>query len=99
MKCLFGADTLEKFWEIEMPFYADSEDFRDKAYLDGDTVLLFLTKAQEDAWLAHFNGGVEDFGKLDGVTISEDYARIVIEKPKSDLEPFLFDLWPPDTKS
>jgi hypothetical protein len=94
VKCLFETNSLEGFWEKEMPFYKDVEDFRKNAYLDGDAVMLFLTKAQEDAWLAHFNGGVEDFGKLDGVTLSKDYARIVIEKPKSDLEPFLFEKLP-----
>ena len=94
VKCLFGAETLEAFWDVELPFYTEENDLRTKAYLDGDALLLFLTEEQKESLLAHFDSGLDEFSAQSGVTLSSDYSELSIVKPSEEVDEFLFDNFP-----
>lgn len=94
VRSLFDVTSLEGFWEKELPFYKDCEDFREQAYLESDVLLLFLTDKQKAAWLQYFDSGIDDFAKQEGVTLAKDYSKITIIKPTSEDDEFLYDKLP-----
>jgi hypothetical protein len=75
-----------------MPLYDTCEDFRDKAYLDDENnVVLLLTEEQKLAWLLDIDTDIEDFDAIEGVEIVEDYSKVTITKPKSEMYEFIWN--------
>ena len=91
VRCLFGT-TPEEFWDKYIPLYDTCEDFRDKAYLDDENnVVLLLTEEQKLAWLLDLDTDIEDFEAIEGVEIAEDYSKVTITKPKSEIYEFVWN--------
>ena len=91
VRCLFGT-TPEDFWGKYIPLYDACEDFRDKAYLDDENnVVLLLTEEQKLAWLLDLDTDIEDFDAIDGVEIAEDFSKVTITRPKSQMYEFIWN--------
>lgn len=87
---LFFSTTPEDFFEEYYSWYASSEDFREHASIDKDgNLVLRLTEEQENAHIMAWNSNLEEFKKVSGVEISDDYSNVIITGTKEEIRNIL----------
>lgn len=88
---LFYSTTPEDFFEDFNPLWGDScEDFKKHARVDKDgNLVLRLTEEQENAHIQAWNSNLEEFKKVSGVEIADDYSYVTITGNKEEIKHIL----------
>lgn len=87
----FFTKTPEEFFEEYYPWYSTCEDFRKNAEIDKNgNLILHLTEEQENAhlqfWESFDDIGIEEFKKVPGVEVADDYASYTITGTKEEVK-------------
>ncbi len=90
----FGRDP-EGFLNTDYDFYDTCEDFRKHAKINKKgNLVLRLTKEQEEAFLQSCDSDLEEFERIKGVHISNDYTLLLVSGNKEEVTDIIANQMP-----
>jgi hypothetical protein len=87
--------TPTDFFDVYLPFYDDCCDLREKATIDEHgNLVLKMTEKDKLAFLSDVYCDIEEFEKISGVSISEDYTELIIQGTKKEIADIIWNHFP-----
>lgn len=87
--------TPNDFFDIYLPFYDNCCDLREKAIIDeSGKLVLKMTEKDKLAFLSDVYCDIEEFEKISGVSISEDYTELIIQGTKKEIADIIWNHFP-----
>ena len=87
--------TPKDFFNEYLPFYDDCCDLRDKATIDENgNLVLKMSEKDKLAFLSEVYCDIEEFKKIEGVTVSEDYSELIICGSKKEIADIVWNHFP-----
>ena len=93
-KAIMGCGPTE-FFDVYLPFYDNCSDLRKKASIDENgNLVLKMTEKDRLAFLSDVYCDIEEFEKIEGNSVSEDYSEIVICGTKKEISDVVWNHFP-----
>lgn len=87
--------TPNDFFDIYLPFYDNCCDLREKAIIDEQgNLVLKMTEKDRLAFLSDVYCDIEEFEKIKGTSISEDYSELIISGTKKEIANIVWNHFP-----
>ncbi len=87
--------TPNDFFDIYLPFYDNCCDLRDKATIDEQgNLILKMTEKDRLAFLSDVYCDIEEFEKIKGTSISEDYSELIIRGTRKEIADIVWNHFP-----
>ena len=87
--------TPTDFFDVYLPFYDDCCDLREKATIDEHgNLVLKMTEKDKLAFLSDVYCDIEEFEKIKGTSISEDYSELIIQGTKKEIADIIWNHFP-----
>ena len=87
--------TPNDFFDEYLPFYDDCCDLREKATIDENgNLVLKMSEKDKLAFLSEVYCDIEEFKKIEGVTVSEDYSELIICGSKKEIADIVWNHFP-----
>ena len=87
--------TPKDFFSEYLPFYDDCCDLREKATIDDNgNLVLKMSEKDKLAFLSEVYCDIEEFKKIEGVTVSEDYSELIICGSKNEIADIVWNHFP-----
>ncbi len=87
--------TPTDFFDVYLPFYDDCCDLREKATIDEHgNLVLKMTEKDKLAFLSDVYCDIEEFEKIKGTFISEDYSELIIQGTKKEIADIIWNHFP-----
>ena len=87
--------TPKYFFNEYLPFYDDCCDLREKATIDDNgNLVLKMSEKDKLAFLSEVYCDIEEFKKIEGVTVSEDYSELIICGSKKEIADIVWNHFP-----